>query len=231
MLKGLIDYLDDYCNVYFIDLPGFTKKVPRLSKITFENYAKYVDRKIKSLNIKYYIIGGISFGFDVINQAKLDKRCKGIVGIEPYLDTNSLNMGFIERLLFKEVSDFVIRFNLYSEIWKSNLMKRLLNNKHIHNTDMVLGQIDPVTFFQTAHLIFNKKTKPKFHNLPYILLINMHDHTIKSDYAARFFNNANKHLILYDDIDHYPKDLSKAYFKKKIPKKTLIRAVNFINKK
>jgi len=38
LLKGLIDYLKKYFNVYFIDLPGFAKDAPPLKEISINLY-------------------------------------------------------------------------------------------------------------------------------------------------------------------------------------------------
>ena len=94
LLKGFIGYIDDYFNVYPIDLPGFRKDIKPLQKITIDSYSKFVEEKVKKLNLDDFLIGGISFGFIVVNNAKIDKKCKGIIAIEPYVNSKSLRMSW-----------------------------------------------------------------------------------------------------------------------------------------
>jgi len=232
ILKNLIDYLNKYINVYFIDLPGFAKDKKPLSKITLKNYSKFVDKKIKEFNLKHYIIGGISFGFLVVNNAKLNKNCIGIMGIEPYIDESSLNMPPIRKFFYNIVIKAVDSFNLYSKVWNKSTFHRFYKEdypKKVLNT--VITQIDPFTFFRTARIIVNNRYKLRFHRLPYVLLINKKDKTIKADYVTKIFqNNIKDLLIINTKITHYPKDLSKNYFKKHLPKSTLVKIDKFFKK-
>lgn len=212
ILKGLIEYLEEYCNVYFIDLPGFTKKVPPLKEITLEAYSNYLDHRIKSLKIKSYIAAGISFGFLVVNNAKLDKRCKGIIALEPYINFKSLNMNFLKKSVYMLLADSFLALNLGF----------LLKNK-------IPLQIDQKTFLKTASLILKNNKSVNFKNLPYILIINKNDGTVKSNYLLQKFKKT-KHLTVYTAIDHYPKDLSKAYFEKMMPKSMLEKISSYIKK-
>ena len=69
LLRGLTDYFSEYINVYPIDLPGFVQTVPVLSEISLEQYAKFVETQIQSLALESYWLGGVSFGFAVINRS------------------------------------------------------------------------------------------------------------------------------------------------------------------
>ena len=85
LLSGYIEYLSDSFNVYFIDLPGFTKAVPPLERVTFAGYYDFVGRKIKELDLDSYLVEGISFGFAIVNHLNHDRKCKGIIAIEPFI--------------------------------------------------------------------------------------------------------------------------------------------------
>jgi len=212
ILKGLIEYLNKYCNVYFIDLPGFTKKVPPLKNISLENYSKYLDKKIKSLKIKSYVAAGISFGFLVVNNAKLDKRCKGIIALEPYIDSKSLDMGFLKKSAYIVLADSLLFLGLGA----------LLKIK-------IPSQIDQKTFLKTSSLILKNNDPIKFKNLPYVLVINKNDGTVNSKYIIKKFNKPS-HLIIHTHMDHYPKNLSKEYFKEMLPKSMLKKMSSYIKK-
>ena len=57
LLKGLVEFLNDHFNLYFIDLPGFTQKSPPIQQITIDNYSAYVEKYINNLKIDHYILG------------------------------------------------------------------------------------------------------------------------------------------------------------------------------
>src|SRR5262245_44001214 len=84
LLQGFIEYLNDYVNVYPIDLPGFTQSGPALAKISLNQYTQFVERCIQALAVESYWLGGVSFGFAVVNGVQPDLRCKGFMAIEPY---------------------------------------------------------------------------------------------------------------------------------------------------
>src|SRR5262245_60854535 len=101
LLRGLTDYFSEYVNVYPIDLPGFTPTVSALAEISLDQYTKFVETQIQSLRLESYWLGGVSFGFAVINRIQPDIRCKGFVAIEPFLGSASLKMNFFRRLFFR----------------------------------------------------------------------------------------------------------------------------------
>src|SRR6266496_3587000 len=90
LLRGLIEYLSDYFNVHFVDLPGFTKGTTPLPHITLSGYSAFLEEKINELGLETYLVAGISFGFAVVNKAKHSNKCLGILAIEPYIGTKSL---------------------------------------------------------------------------------------------------------------------------------------------
>lgn len=58
ILKGLNNFLSNYINVYFIDLPGFNNNYDKKFKISFENYANCVQLEIDKLKLNTYWVGG-----------------------------------------------------------------------------------------------------------------------------------------------------------------------------
>lgn len=232
ILKGLKDYLGSYFRIYFIDLPGFTKKARPLADITLENYSGYLDKKIKEIGIKNYVACGISFGFLVINNAEL-KGCSGILAIEPYLNSFSLRMKPLKKILCKLLSDSILFLGLENIMWRKNSIfhrEYCKIHNHNHEDSIMFEQVDPKTFFKTAKLLLEDYERPLPHNLPYILMINKKDSVIRGDYTADFFKNRIKKLLIIDtDMDHYPGNLSKKYFRQKLPMHVIQKIRGFIN--
>lgn len=107
LLHGLEEFLSDYFSVHFIDLPGFHKDSPPFErKITLKKFSDYLDQKISELKADKYIAGGVSFGFLVVNNAKLDKRCKAILAMEPFVNTKCLNFSFWKKKNTPELSRY-----------------------------------------------------------------------------------------------------------------------------
>lgn len=234
LLKGLIEFLSECFNVRFIDLPGFTRKVPPLKKINMDNYSKFVEDKIKEFNLKEYWIVGISFGFAIISNIKLnDNNCKGIIALEPYINNRSINKCLEEKKKYTIFLDgLVCRFKLYKFIWRNRYFrKHLAIIGHIPSgiVHTVLTEIDPRTFFETARLILKFDKNIHLHNLPYALLINKNDQTVDAAYLIKVFRNSKKELILDDlKMEHYPQDLSREYFERVFPKEDLKKLLDFM---
>ena len=122
ILKGLVVYLERFFNLYFIDLPGFlnNEEDDRKEKISLDYYSNYISQEIKKHNLDSFMIGGISFGFLVANNAEFDvKKCKAILAIEPYLNISYLNIGFVKRFLYYHLIDRIIKSDLEEKIWES----------------------------------------------------------------------------------------------------------------
>jgi hypothetical protein len=208
-------------------LPGFHEKIPALNNISLESYGKYIDKQIAKLKLKHYVICGISFGFETVNRAKLSKACKGVIGIEPCLNSESLNMSWIKKEYLKIIINSIIRLNLYPHVWNADWLRSM----GIKNPGIVLEHMNRFAFFKTAKLIFNNKEIPKFHSLPYVLVINENDWVIKPEYVEEIFKKKIKRCkIVKTPISHYPNDLSKAYFKRNLPDATLQEIANFLDK-
>jgi pimeloyl-ACP methyl ester carboxylesterase len=237
LLKGLIQYLDDYFKVYFIDLPGFITKVPPLEKITVDGYSNYVEEKIKELDLDKYYLGGISFGFLIINHAKIDRRCKGIFAIEPFTGIKSLRTTSLWRFEYGLLLDIIYHLNLARKIWNSKIFRYLYPKYFFvgHSkvvTDIILNEIDGKTFLDTARLLLKNNENCHFHNLPYALIVNKDDVRVKYVYLSKLFRDNIKRLLIVDTtIEHYPKrSLLKSYFTTKFPQDEVKEVIEFFDR-
>jgi len=235
VLAGLVEFLDDYFHVYFIDLPGFTKKTPlEKGRISLASYSKYLSEKIKEFNLDSYIIGGISFGFVVVNNMKPDaKKCKAILAIEPYLNNKFVHMSLFQRFLYAYFFTGRVMPKISKKFWESPHAEQLFGyvlGRHNKLTTIV-AEVDARTFFDTAKILFKNSKKVTFHTrIPYVLWINKHDTTINADkIVAEFEKNVPRLLVKYNDVDHYPRDMSKRYFKSKIKEKDIMDSIAWIN--
>ncbi|NVN96805.1 hypothetical protein HXX01_00975 [Candidatus Nomurabacteria bacterium] len=233
LLHGLVEFLDDYFEVHFIDLPGFHKDVPALKgSITIKKFSDYLDKKIEELDVKEYIVAGISFGFLVVNNAKLDKRCKAVLAVEPFVNSQCLNISFWTQKKYIIIS-FILQllhtFKLEKGIWKSNWFNKYLQKEagcSKDSMDKIIDHLDPPTFFAVINLLMNYKKYPKFHNLPYFLIGNFTDKIIDFSLVLEIFSeNLHELHVISDPIDHFPKDLSKKYFESCIPKEHITRMI------
>ncbi len=231
LLHGLEEFLADFFTVHFIDLPGFHKNSPPLlGKITLKKFANYFDKKIAELDVKEYIVGGVSFGFLVINNARLDKRCKAILAMEPFINSDCLNISFLKRQEYVAVSvllKLIHLLHLEKPIWKSTWFSNYLqkeSNYPKERIDTIIKHIDSRTFFAVTVLLMTYTKNPKFHTLPHFLVGNFADTTINFDKTVEIFiKNLHELHIASEPIDHYPKDLTKNYFKTRIPQEHIHR--------
>ncbi len=233
LLHGLGEFLEDYFTVHFVDLPGFHKDVPALEgDITIKKFSDYLDEKIQGLNIGEYVIGGISFGFLVVNNAKLDKRCKAILAIEPFINSQCLNISFWTQkkyIIISLILQLLHTLKLERNIWKASWFSKFLQEEagcSKDSMDLIIEHIDPGTFFTVIEMLMNYKKYPTFHNLPYFLIGNFTDNIIDFSLVLKVFaENLHELHIISDPIDHFPKDLSKNYFESHIPKEHIHRMI------
>ncbi len=225
LLHGLNEFLSDYFTVHFIDLPGFHKDSPPFKgSISIKKFSSYFDEKVAELDLDEYIAAGISFGFLVINNAKLDKRCKAILAMEPFVNTKCLSIPFwrqkkyiVIASLLKLVHWFGLEKYIWQSVWFSNYLQKQSDYAK-ERVDTIIKHIDSRTFFAVAATLLTYKRKPKFHNLPHFLIGNFSDKTINFDHVVEIFIKSLHELhIASEPIDHYPKDLTKSYFKTRIP--------------
>jgi hypothetical protein len=225
LLRGLTEYLDDFFQVHFIDLPGFTKDVSPLKEISLDGYCRFVETQIKELALDNYIAAGVSFGFMVVNGVQHNKSCRGILGIVPYMGPGSLRQNGLKRRYYRTVVKAVCWLGVWDAMWKSRMVRRYLSRTKRYRPEVlatILEQIDSRTFFETALLLLSDDQEPVFQKLPYVLLPSTSDETIDYRCIHRVAANGGEDVLVMDlDVDHYPQDLSRAYFESRIPGRTI----------
>ncbi len=230
LLSGLIEYLNDFFNVYFIDLPGFTRAVPPLDKVDFQSYARFVGQKLTDWNLDHYVIAGISFGFAVVNTVKLDQRCRAIMAVEPFVGIGSLRMSAREKTVLRLLLRGVIGLGLCDVVWKSQLMRSFMKKYPAWTVEIVLREIDAKTFFKTGLMLLNDTREYVLQDYPYVLVANKADNTVNYDYLYGVISRqAKRLLVLNTNLDHYPEDLSKAAFRQQIPESYIGQMLEFLD--
>jgi pimeloyl-ACP methyl ester carboxylesterase len=232
IIKGFVEYLSEFFKVYAFDLPGFRKDLPALAKISIKNYANYMDDKISNLQLDNYILGGISLGFLVANNTKAAKNARAIIAIEPYLDCEKLRMDKkqigITRVLVKTIG----KLNAHHLAWESQFFSELMQKegypKNIVNN--ILKHNDPKTFFETMGLLLTNDRRTRFHNKPYILIINKNDELVNAEECIdEFEKKAKKLMIIYVAAPHVPPSPKKSHFKNHISTSEMKRINRFID--
>src|SRR3989344_9439567 len=182
LLRGLEEFLADFFTVHFIDLPGFHKDVPALKgKITLKKFSDYFDQQIANLDADEYIVGVVSFGCLVINNAKLDKRCRAILAMEPFINRDCLNAPSWKQKKYLVISGLLRLLHLLhleKKILKSKWFSEYLqkeSNYPKERVDTIIKHIDSRTFFAVTSLLLNYNKNPKFHKLPHFLIGNFSD--------------------------------------------------------
>ncbi|HCS47297.1 MAG TPA: hypothetical protein DIW61_03190 [Candidatus Aminicenantes bacterium] len=225
VLRGLIDYLGKYFQVHFIDLPGFVRDIPPLSEVTLENYAVHVQGRIDDLDLDSYLLGGISFGFAVINHMALGDRCKGVVAITPFLNSRCLNLGLVKKSTYSLLVRLALAFDLTSKIWNHRLFHRVFHWYSDYPSDRIetlLSQMEGRTFFETARIILTHRRPCRFQNLPHVLILSHSDRTIKNGPLLELFEKEIDRLkVVRAGIDHYPLEVSEDYFRTRFPKEDI----------
>jgi pimeloyl-ACP methyl ester carboxylesterase len=232
ILGGLIDFLQDHFTVHFIDLPGFTRAVPPLERVTMDAYADFLRRQIEALGLAEYILGGISFGFLVVNHLSPGPGCKCILAMEPFLGKSTLRLGRFTRFALTVVLSAVLSLHAERLLWRSSWFRRQLSDKDTdHRIDCVLTEIDPRTFLSTARFLLNWNRPVTFHDIRYVLFINPDDGTIAAETVTQVFQTSvAKLLVSSNSVDHYPKDISKEYFANHIPYGEIERIKAFLDR-
>jgi pimeloyl-ACP methyl ester carboxylesterase len=236
ILKGFYDFMSDFFNVYPIDLPGFVKKIKPLKNISLKNYADFVEKEIEKFNLKSYWVGGVSFGFSVVNLIKDDKNCKGVIAIEPYLGTENLNIPLHKRLFYIYTIRMLGIANAFYKVWHSPLIQQYLlfgsSARFDKKIKSLLDEMDARTFFETAKiLLLNREVDCNFLKRPYVLVINKDDESIIADkIISRFACQCNDLVIAHTSAEHYPKTITKEYFQRKIKPKEVEKIMDFVNK-
>jgi pimeloyl-ACP methyl ester carboxylesterase len=230
LLRGLTEFLGDIFIVHFIDLPGFTTNVPPLAEVSFENYARFVEQRIEALGLETYLLGGVSFGFLVVNMARVDHRCRAILAMEPFLNVRGLRATSLERFLLRSLTKTVVAVRASDFLWKSLWFRRFLGRKGPkERMEIVFREVDARTFFETATLILSRTADARFQDLPYVLLINPEDQTVGHEYVTHVFQReARRLLVVETTVEHYPRDLTKEYFLDRISAEQIDRIREFL---
>jgi len=229
ILSGLKEFLEDYFSVYFIDLPGFNNN-SRLDKPTLDGFSNYVSSKIKEKNLKNYWLGGISFGFIVINNCKPDKNCKGFLAIEPFTSSKLLRMSQLKKLFLNAIVKTVLALQISQPVYFSPIFKQILMKSYpVKKFNILLKTVDPFTFFSTANIVFNYHKRVKLQDKPYILIMNNHDEVIKFPKTKLIFSRQRHPLLIKTTMHHVPKSYSKEYFQKHISKESMKTLMALIN--
>lgn len=236
ILKGFYDFMGDFFNVYPIDLPGFVKGLKPLKNINLANYAGFVEKEIKKLELESYWVGGISFGFAVVNLIKDTKNCKGVLAIEPYLGTENLNIPLRKKLFYVLVIKILGAMNAFYRAWHSPFIQQYLlfgsSARFDEKIKNLLDEMDARTFFETAKLLLlNHDMGCVFLKRPYVLVINKDDGSIRADkIISRFACECNDLVIAHTSAEHYPKTITKEYFQKRIHQGEVDKILDFVNK-
>jgi len=232
LLRGLIEYLEDYFNVFFIDLPGFTKAVPPLKTITLEGFYKYASDKIEEFALDNYIIGGISFGFSILNNLNHDNKCKGILAIAPFLGRDSLRMSLPKKIAYALFIKGSRLLNLETLLWSGSFLRTYLPKLRGYPPgaiDIMMDEIDAHTFFDTANLLLGQDIQIIYHDTPYVLIANEDDRSVDFQYIHKTLKkNVNRLLVVKIPLEHYPQEISKEYFTARFPQEDIRRILDFL---
>lgn len=228
--SGLIKYLEQFFRVHFINLPGFYPNVPPLEKISLDSFTQNLQTRINELNLKSYVLAGISFGFLIANQIAPDcQKYLAIVASQPYLGCQYFKK--LPNIFFLWGLKLIIGLKAYRIFWKKKWFKRILEPKMGKFTENVIEETDARTFFETLLLIFTYKKKVVFSKKPYILLMNPNDETLNFEKIYRTFseNIPEKSLcFIPTKVSHFPENPSFEYFQNAFTEKEVNSLFNFL---
>lgn len=233
LLRGLVDFLEDHFAVHFVDLPGFTRACKPLPRPSIDAYASFLSSHVRDLDLDSYLLGGISFGYLVVSQTSVDQRCRAILAMEPFLGVRSLHMRSTARLMAAFVTRSIVTLGqsqrvFHSNRWRQRLLRRGQPEERV---ETVLREIDPRTFFATAYALVTYQRPLSFHNLPHVLMVNPEDRTINAEDVTEVFQSRVRDLLVVKTtVDHYPTDLTKAYFEERISAQQVASIFEFLNR-
>ena len=216
--------------------PGFRGQYPPLKKITIKGFSKHLRNEIVKLKLDNYIVSGVSFGFWVLNNTKLTKGCRGVIAIEPYVNSKCLNSQRIsgtKRTFYRPVIKIILFLRLEKIIWDSRVWRKHylgLSGYRAKRSKIILREIDPKTFFVSAYMILGNSQKATLHDLPHVLVFNPSDLTLDMKFIQNFFKKNSWRLMLINTkIGHYPRKVTKGYFQKKISRDDIRRIYEFFD--
>jgi hypothetical protein len=237
--SGIIEYMSEYFNVYFIDLPGFHPDNEPLEKATIEGFARYIEHKISEMNLNEYILAGISFGALLANKINLDEsKIVFRLNFGPFLGARWLRMSKFKYLKMKTIANSVLRLGVEEYIWNSSQFKGYMA-RSMHKTgenktivESILAEVEPHTFFSTLKELFSIGDTPLIRGKQ-CLLINPSDSAINVNKIIKKYRqeiNADDLCIIETKIDHFPRGVSYQYFKDTITQEEVDQIFNFYRK-
>ncbi len=231
ILKGLVDFLSEYFNVYFIDLPGFRNLVTPLKQISIDGYAEYMEKEIRKINLDKYILGSMSFSHCVVSKMKVDECCKSVIAIEPFINKKVFKIKKYKLIYYQLLTNIIKRLNIYDYIWKKNYLGIFLKFADKEVLEVIINEIDPKTFIDTANIIFSFSGE-YWLNKPYILIMNKNDNKISyKEVTSLFKKNVDDLLIVDTDIKHFPDDMSLNYFKQQLNSRSINSIFKWLEKR
>lgn len=232
MLKELVDYANEFFNVYFVDLPGFIKELDPLEEVTVDSLADFVGKYINDLNLDEYIIGGISLGFLVLCHVHIDKKCKGVLAVEPCLGHSSIRVGHAKKILTAGIAKAASKLDLADWMLHSDRMLDLAEliglTKRPPWMDLVREHMSGKAIADTAYCVLTSNTDSYFSHLPHALIMNAEDETVSYEYVV---TELSKHttdlLIVRSELPHSPRDWSRRYFEENFPHEMMEKMQEF----
>lgn len=233
---GIIQYLNNYFNVYFVNLPGFHPNAPAINNVRLEYFVEHVEAKIKQLGLEKYILAGISLGFLVANSITIDKKhCVAILASGPYLGYEYLNFSKLKRLSRMIMLNFILHSGCETKLWNAKFFKSILSNflgkKSKEIIKVIIDEVDPKSFFSVGLELLKYDKLPQFQNIPYILLINPKDSVInfeKTLYAFWQGVETDQLRVIFTKASHYPEDPSYEYFQSTFTNNEIESLFNFV---
>ena len=236
ILQGLFDFLDDYFNIIPIEIPGFYKNSIPLNKPSFKSVISYVEKKICFHKIDSYWLGGGSMSYffckELLKNNMINKNCKGILAIAPYINSNFLSKNKQNKFnifVFKTI----IFLRIYKPIIKSKLFKKFLI-KHqypIKVIEYMTKEMDAKTIFMLAKEVATCKSNLDKLSKPHVILVNKKDDFIDTNKTILEFKKKIKnHLILEISGKHFPENISRKYFESIISEQDMKKVINFVKK-
>lgn len=208
-IRGAINYLNNFFTVYCIDLPGFVEGSHPLPKPDVEAFALYVESKLKKLGLPHYYLLGISLGYAIISHLNLDRRCKGILAIYPYLNSSYLKLSKTKLLFMSIALSIVNRFYINIFYWQPILFRtylKILMGSDKQITD-IIKHIDPKTYFNIAEQIITSNESINHHKVPQVIILSSEDELLDYQQLLKTFKVLSNKLIMTTSFSHTPEKL------------------------
>jgi hypothetical protein len=211
---GLIKYLEKIFNVYFIELPGFGDEKSYYLDGGIQQYVADVRDRIEKLNLKSYVLGGISFGYFVVNKINVDERCKAYIASEPFLGSDFLTISSLKVLFMNLLINTVRRLHAENIIWNSRFFRIYMNRRFKNFSENILANTNSKAFFNILSILTSRGTSSVLPKKSHILIINPEDRSIDCNKTFLEFKSqlGNNFLLLETHAPHFPMDPSFDYF-------------------